>query len=182
MSLTIRGASTLLLVAIFNIFLISKILGVGQCKLAGVESGECVDALSVESKISFCGEYLPKFVCVPYNQVQKYTKFVKVLWGNDFSIEQKDAKIEEIFIRNIQRRLIFEYEYATSSLTNDLTRKSNCYQAYKKFLCRWNFPLCSSNFFRKKFQKKNYFFHWVNSNKKKKKKFGRIRMTRVILK
>ena len=54
----------------------------------------------------------------------------------------KDSLVEDIYIKNIEEKLYFEYTTDTTNVA--LTQNFACYLAYKKFLCRWNFPLCTS--------------------------------------
>lgn len=52
----------------------------------------------------------------------------------------KDSKIKSLFFENIKDRLLLEYTY--SSVPFVLTDNMDCYNHYKKFFCRWNFPKC----------------------------------------
>ena len=103
------------------------------CLLDGNDSGDCLTREEILGSVSFCKDYIPSRVCVPY---------VQDLWEKDFSISSKDSIVEMIYIKNMQEKLIFEYETNTDNMS--LSHNRNCYLAYKKFLCRWNFPLCTS--------------------------------------
>ena len=56
-------------------------------------------------------------------------------------MKSKDKAVEAIYIKNLEDKLYFEYTTDTTNMA--LTQNQNCYQNYKRFLCRWNFPLCT---------------------------------------
>ena len=106
------------------------------CSIAGSDSGICLlnTDIRVTDTIKFCAEYVPEQVCVPYNQT---------LWQTDTSIEQKDGLVQSVFMAQVQDKLMNEYN--TTSTNMMMSQNPKCYFAYKKFLCLWNFPYCTTD-------------------------------------
>lgn len=58
------------------------------------------------------------------------------MWS-EYSIDYRDSQIEKNFIQNIEAQFVKEYE-AKQAIS--ISNNRDCYNNYKDFLCRWNFP------------------------------------------
>lgn len=63
-------------ITLFAVAFIS--LASGLCNLGGSESGDCLNKEQVIDSISFCKEYIPSKVCVPFVQVGR-NQFFRVV-------------------------------------------------------------------------------------------------------
>ncbi|KAL4450373.1 hypothetical protein ABPG74_009079 [Tetrahymena malaccensis] len=99
------------------------------CQLSGYESGVCVTSKSYLQDISFCQDYLYTNICIPLE---------RVVWPT-YTTEARDVYIKDVFIKQIEQRLIQEINNGVGVI---LLYNNQCYNAYKKFLCQWNFPPC----------------------------------------
>ena len=88
-------------ISLILVYVCSLLSGIKSCELSGSKSGQCLPKADVFDQITFCADYIPPNVCVPYSQS---------LWFEETEIKSKDKSVEAIFMRNIQTKLIYEYQ------------------------------------------------------------------------
>ncbi len=103
------------------------------CKISGYDSGTCMNSTAIQDRLSFCGEYLTGTICVP-DETDRF-KFM--------SIEKKEAQLQTKYLNNLAKRMNEQFNGMTSEI--QFTQNPNCFSAYKKLICKWNYPLCGAN-------------------------------------
>lgn len=114
--------------------------------------------------MDFCSDDINEYICVPVYHVSFF--FIKILhpiffqnlthWSfsyfqqiwNAWSIKQKDFTVEEVVMKSVEQRLLRELDLDRLSEEHsavagmELTTNRDCFDAYKQFFCRLNFPMC----------------------------------------
>ena len=116
---------------ITQILFLSLINLTTPCKINGYNSGQCVEKSKIQKTLPFCENHLPKTICLSKTQ-------------NNFEIisaEKKDLMIKKIFLKNLEKKIIKDYEIENNTKMY-LIKDEDCRISYQKFLCNWNIPKC----------------------------------------
>ena len=104
-----------------------------QCQLGGYKSGLCTRLDSKPADfLPFCRDLLPQLICL--NEGEEF--------GRNLNIKKKELKIQNFFHKTLSTQVYREFQ-STLKTSFFITNKI-CLTAYKKFLCRINFPECNS--------------------------------------
>lgn len=105
--------------------------------MPGITSTICVPKEAIADQIKYCYDVNYDFVCVPVEH------FLWPVW----SIEEKDYQINSLVMNWVESRLLLELSNPMTSASSEvagleLTSSVDCYDSYKSFTCRYNFPYC----------------------------------------
>ena len=100
-----------------------------SCIFSGSVEGECLNTRDI-SDITFCSNYLPESICVP---------FKSDIW-TDFNTKIIDSTIEKNVIESLSTE--FELELRNSNGFMPIINSAKCWNMYIEFICRSSFRAC----------------------------------------
>ncbi|CEM00661.1 unnamed protein product [Vitrella brassicaformis CCMP3155] len=107
-----------------------------KCFIGREKSGLCADEGEVRQRLSFCRDAVRYRACIPPRQ----------RYFPSWDATRKDQVLESLFKQQVEARIKKETNITREKDTPMyLTQNEDCQNAYKNFLCWFNFPRCSAN-------------------------------------
>ena len=97
------------------------------------------DRSEIASNLPFCSGELSGTICVP--RFKKYFPY-------NLTISAKDTYVKSIYIRQTEGKLYKDINEPTQKVCY-ICSSVKCRQAYKSFLCKFNFPSCEEQITQK---------------------------------